>query len=313
MTTEPVLRPLERSDLPALAARLNGWFASYADHLDYRADVLGFLRDHVTGPQDASVVAEDERGLLGVWLAGVRDASVGGARCRVGNLAVLAVSPVVRRQGLASRLEAAGAARAAGLGAEAMGLMTQEIHPAWRFYARLGYRVVARFQAPGAQIGDVQRVPGVREVDLADALDRLGDPVGSPGVLVEAPRPLPTGLGVDGLRVRAFVGGDAVVVLGLWPVLIRVDGTFRPVASAEIMHLRGTGTPLLATLATALAVARETGCEGCYALPGVTLPDGVGFGVDGAGWTLRMARGLDAAGSRRVEALGAWHAWSPAP
>jgi GNAT superfamily N-acetyltransferase len=307
---------LERRDLPALASRLNGWFASYVDHLDYREDVLGFLRDHVTGPLDASVVAEDERGLLGVWLAGVRDAAVGGERGaprRVANLAVLAVSPVVRRQGLASALEAAGAARARALGADAIGLMTQEIHPARSFYERRGYRVVSRFQPPGAQIGEVERVAGVREVDLVDALERLGDPAAPPGVLVEAPRPLPTGLGVEGLRVRAFVGGDAVVVLGVWPVLIRIDGAFRPVASAEILHLRGGGTPLLATLATALAAAREAGCAGCYALPGVDLPPGVGFGVEGAGWTLRMARGLDPASHRRVEALRGWHAWHPAP
>lgn len=309
-TGELVTRALTRADLDAVAGVLNGWFASYVDHLDYRRGVLDFLDatlGYVDGP---SVVAEIGGELVGVVLVGLRDAVLDGARLRVVNLGVLATSPLHRRQGIAKAVEAAMAARAVAMGADLVSLLTQEIYRGHRFYDAAGYRVIERFQPPGAAIGEVGRVPGVMEV-APDVFWRMRRDVPRPGAITEVDVPAPPADHPD-VPVRCFIGGPAGVAVATWPVRVRIEGRFRDVVGAQILRAWGDGDALQATAAAALAWCKARGAEGILAMPTVRAIPG-GFSTEGGSWTLRYARGLTPAGQAAVAAATRYDEVCPAP
>ncbi|HMV67002.1 MAG TPA: hypothetical protein PKA64_09140, partial [Myxococcota bacterium] len=97
---EITVRELVDADLDALPGALNGWFASYLDHVDYTREVLDFFDRAVWRGRRLGVVAASERGLAGVVITGERAARFEGTPLRSLNLSVLAVDPWVRRQGL---------------------------------------------------------------------------------------------------------------------------------------------------------------------------------------------------------------------
>lgn len=305
------VRPLVASDWDAVAGVLNGWFAAYLDHLDYRRGVLDYL-DGVLGWTDGpSVVAEGPDGLVGVLVGGFRRAVFDGASLRVVNLGVLAVHPGVRRQGLAGALEAAFAARSLAGGADLISLVTQEVYRSHQFYAAAGYRVVERFQPLGAAIGEVERLPGLLEVD-GPTFRRLQPRLPArPGVITEVDV-APSRVDHPDVPVRYFLGGRAGAAVAAWPARVRVEGTWRYVRSAQLLEAFGDGVALQATVAGALAWAKAAGCDGVLAMPTVrSLPPG--FTPEGGSWTLRYARGLTPAGEAAVAAARAYDEVCPAP
>jgi ribosomal protein S18 acetylase RimI-like enzyme len=308
------VRALAPGDLDRLAERLNGWFASYRDHLDYRPDVLAFLDAVLWGDGDVSTVAEHaEHGLVAALLAGARPATApDGGSLLVAHLGPLAVSPFFRRQGLAARLHDAAAARARSKDVDAITLLTQEIYPAWRFYEAQGYRLIERFQPYGCAIGEVTAHPAVARVD-ADTWQRARPPrEPRAGSVAEGPVAPPPDHPAVPVTWWLAPRGLAGVAVALWPARVRIDGRFEPIVSLELLDGWGEEPAWSATVAAAAAWARDAGADGMYTMPWGA-PPVPGMGVGDNPWVRRYALGLTARGAEAVAAATAWDAWPPAP
>jgi GNAT superfamily N-acetyltransferase len=307
---EITIRELVDADLDALPRVLNPWFASYLDHLDYTRPVLDFLDHAVWRGRRLGVVAEGERGLAGVVLTGQRAASYRGAPLQALNLSLLAVDPFVRRQGLARRLLGAVGELGRQAGADLIALNTMEIYRSHRVYEACGYRLVERFQALGAGIGEVAPIQGVREVGPETFLRFRPPRAGREGAIVEDP--LPPVTTHPAVPLRYWLGGRAGVATALWPVRLRVEGEVQDVLAAQIIDAWGDGVELDATLSTALVEAKEAGADGVIQMPCVqTTP--TGMTTEGGSWTLRYAIGLTDAGRAAVGEASAYDEVCPAP
>ncbi len=305
------LRELVDEDFPRLAEVLNPWFQTYVDHLDYSTTLLDFLDRAVWAEGRIGVVAEKEGQLAGVAIGGMRKASFQGTALRSVNVTLVAVSPRIRRQGLASAMIEGFATVGGARGGDLVSLNTMEIYQSHKLYESSGFRLIERFQAPGAGIGEVVNVPGVREVD-ATIFARLRPPrAGRPGSILEA-LTFPPPPDHPAVTVRWFAGGRAGVSTAVWPVRLRVNGEHQLIKSCQILDAFGSGMDLDATMSTALYSAKAEGCEGVYQLPCVPALAS-GFSTQGGGWTLRYARGLTEAGKAAVAAAKAYDEVCPAP
>lgn len=306
-------RPVEDGDDPALAKVLNGWFASYRDHLDYAPPTLDFLKRWMWGQRSASVLLEADGQLAAMCLTGVRPARFRGKDLRVGHIGPLAVNPFLRRKGLGVRVTEAACERAAELGCDAVTLLTQEIYPAHKLYRRAKFRQIERFQPHGAAIGEVQAPPWAKEVSAATFVAARPERAGRPGAVVECRgSDLPQSAPPD-VVVRTFLGPDAGVATVTWPVRVRVHGSFISGRSCQLFDAWGEGTPLMGTIAAALSAAHAEGCEGAYYMPWSGLADVPGFSAEGGPWVLRMSYGLTPLGEAVVDACEAWDAVDPSP
>lgn len=309
--SEVELRPVADGDLDAAARVLNPWFVSYVDHLDYSAGMLRFLDRAVWAEGRVGVAAWQSGHLCGVLIGGLRQARFGGQRLRSVNISLVAVDHRLRRQGVGRRMVEAFAALSREAGADLLSLNTMEIYRSHQLYEVTGFRRLERFQAPGAQIGEVVEVPGVRQVDAATFVSRRPLRLPRPGAIAEGPALPPPG-DDPVVPVRWYLGGRAGVATATWPVRLRVDGEHQLVRSCQVLDAWGEGVELAATLSTALAHAKAEGCGGVYQLPCVTTVH-ESMRTGGAGWTLRYARGLTAAGEAAVSEARAYDEVCPAP
>jgi ribosomal protein S18 acetylase RimI-like enzyme len=150
MSAEPLIRPAQRGDLPALGRlgalliRVHHDFDAarfMAPHDKAESGYAWFLGHELGEPEVVVLVAERDGEILGYVYAGIEPQSWKELREAAGFIHDVVVDPRARGQGIAARLVEAAAGWLEAHGAPRIMLWTAEKNgPAQRLFERLGFR-----------------------------------------------------------------------------------------------------------------------------------------------------------------------------
>ena len=286
------VRPLAPSDHDRLPAVLAEAFGHYQDALIYSPEVLD-LFGSTWWASPVAVVAERRSELVGVCLAGERDATLDGESLRLVHVGPIAVVPECWHGGVGTTMLRAVLSRTR---ADVATLTVNRVEDVSGFYVRHGFRDI-EFWTPVA-----------RDPQISPSRDRVEHRTRAGTVVEQAPPIEPR----DSPRVRVHRIDGAEVRSVLWTVTSRSGSRNRRLQTCQIVHRQGDGEALDIAIDKAVAGARLAGARLIWGRPSL-LRGAQGFRKTIGPGVSRMARPLSDRGARLFPSIRAWRPAGPSP